>query len=309
MDRDLPYDLEDHAALAEDAAAVDPLRAATDCPAPECGAPAGGLHQPDCQTLWTSPEPDHEEIPEMITHTLTNLARIHHASVIGGRYTQADHISVCDGARALAVAVADGAGDDSDAAECAQIAAQVGAAVAASTGDPTMGLGSADTYVGDRNHYAPELQEGITTATILTIATTGLRLVWVGDSPGWGVTAAGEVVGLTVPSCHPCQTPCNVAEPHREAHNGPWPHIRAADFDSFTRVIVASDGVTAHLPLWERVGDHVAAMLPTLAQVAEPRLDGEHVLARLMEIAAQGRGRQDNTTIAVVDLIPNGSDA
>lgn len=270
MDRDLPYDLEDHAALA-----IEDSR--------------------------------EQETPTMIMHTLTSLARIHHATVIGGRHTQADYISICDGARALAIAICDGAGDDCDAAECAQIAAQVGAAIAASTGDPAAGMGSASTYVGDRNHYAPELQQGVTTATILAINSNGVQLAWAGDSPAWGVTAAGEVVGLTVPSCHPCMTPCNVEEDH--AGPQPWPHTRTADFDSFRRVIVASDGITAHLPPRERNGDHVAGMLATLAEVADLRWDGEHVVTRLLEIARLGRGKQDNTTIAVVDLIPNGSDA
>ncbi|NRQ34471.1 hypothetical protein HII36_21815 [Nonomuraea sp. NN258] len=145
-------------------------------------------------------------------------------------------------------AIADGAGDDGDAAECAQVAAQVGAAIAGSTGDPVAGLDSADTHVFTRNHNAPSLQEGFTTATILTVTIGGINLAWAGDSPAWGVKADGEVVGLTVPSCHPCMTPCNVAEKHEENLSGPWPHRRTADFGSFTRIIVASDGLTAHLP-------------------------------------------------------------
>ncbi|MEV0236823.1 protein phosphatase 2C domain-containing protein [Nonomuraea sp. NPDC050786] len=241
------------------------------------------------------------------------VARIHYDTVIGGRNTQADCISVCNGARALAIAIADGAGDDGDAAECAQIAAQVGAAVTASTGSPVEGMDVARTHVNGRNHYAPKLQRGVTTATMLAIASGELRLAWAGDSPAWAVRRDGEVVGLTVPSCHPCMTPCNVAEEHDESpyaeSDGPWPHQHTAEADDFVRVIVASDGVTAHLPWMERDGDHVAGMLPTLAEVADPQWDGECVLRRLLEIARLGRGTQDNTTIAVVDLIPNGSDA
>lgn len=66
MDRDLPYDLEDHPALAHaDDLTVDPLRASADCVIPEgCGASEGEIHWPDCPTLLGDDldEDDQEEI-------------------------------------------------------------------------------------------------------------------------------------------------------------------------------------------------------------------------------------------------------
>ncbi|MEV6157917.1 hypothetical protein AB0L53_47020 [Nonomuraea sp. NPDC052129] len=60
-DRDPPYDLEEHAALATEddaddsaAAGPDPLRVVGDCY--DCGAKRGELHWPTCASLWGTDE-------------------------------------------------------------------------------------------------------------------------------------------------------------------------------------------------------------------------------------------------------------
>ncbi len=159
-------------------------------------------------------------------------------------------------------------------------------------------------YVNERNAPAPSGQEGITTATVASISRLGIKLAWCGDSPAWAVQHDGEVVGLTNPSCHPCMTPCNVDESHGHPRKVEWPHrltIEAAEADQYARLIVATDGITAHLGRTER-HDHVAAMVGTLTSRAAPDLDGEYVLAQLLDLAKRGRGG-DNTTIAVIDLL------
>ncbi|MFI6497100.1 protein phosphatase 2C domain-containing protein [Nonomuraea typhae] len=227
------------------------------------------------------------------------VARVHYDSIQNGRYTQADYVAVLDGSWALAVAVCDGAGDDCDAADAAQISAQVAAAVAGSTNSGVQGLHAARTYLQQRNVDAPPGQEGITTAVVAAITPGGLDMAWVGDSPAWAVRLDGTVAPLTVPSCHPCGTPCNVEEEHG---GGRWPHrIPFTHTDDYARVILASDGLTAHLPLAGRA-DHMNAMLDDLARIAAPDRAGECVLAELLDLAKRGRGR-DNTTVAVIDLV------
>ena len=66
IDRDLPYDLEDHAVLAADDSpaipVVDPLRAVSACDPPDgCGAAAGEIHWPACPVLLgDDPEDVHD---------------------------------------------------------------------------------------------------------------------------------------------------------------------------------------------------------------------------------------------------------
>ncbi|MEV4472890.1 protein phosphatase 2C domain-containing protein [Nonomuraea sp. NPDC049504] len=230
---------------------------------------------------------------------LPGIARVHYDSIQNGRYTQADYVAVLDGAWALAVAVCDGAGDDSDAADAAHISAQIAAAVAGSTNSGVQGLHAARTYLQQRNEDAPPGQEGITTAVVAAITYGGLDLAWVGDSPAWAVHLDGKVVPLTTPSCHPCRTPCNVEEKHEGGSS--WPHRLVTSTDDYARIILASDGLTAHLPLLGRL-DHVNAMLPELSRLATPDLDGEYVAAALLDLASRGRGG-DNTTVAVIDLL------
>ncbi|WP_214317122.1 protein phosphatase 2C domain-containing protein [Nonomuraea sediminis] len=229
------------------------------------------------------------------------VARVFYDSIQNGRDTQADYVAVVDGSWALAVAVCDGADDDSDAADAAQISAQIAAAVAGSTNSGAEGLHAARTYLQQRNEGAPPGQEGITTAVVASITCGGLDLAWVGDSPAWAVQLDGKVVPLTTPSCHPCMTPCNVEESH-EADGG-WPHHLYTYTDDYARIILASDGLTAHLPLAGRL-DHMNAMLDDLTQLAAPDLDGEYVAAELLGLAKRGRGH-DNTTVAVIDLVPH----
>ncbi|GAA4946634.1 serine/threonine protein phosphatase PrpC [Nonomuraea thailandensis] len=228
------------------------------------------------------------------------VARVFYDSIQNSRHTQADYVAVLDGSWALAVAVCDGAGDDSDAADAAQISAQIAAAVTGSTNSGVQGLHAARTYLQQRNEDAPPGQEGITTAVVAAITPGLLDMAWAGDSPAWAVLQDGKVIPLTVPSCHPCGTPCNVEEKHEG--EGTWPHRLLIYTDDYARIILASDGLTAHLPLAGRA-DHMNAMLDDLARMAAPDLSGEYVAASLLDMARQGRGR-DNTTVAVIDLIP-----
>ncbi|MFG3438410.1 protein phosphatase 2C domain-containing protein [Nonomuraea sp. NPDC047897] len=231
---------------------------------------------------------------------IPGVARVHYDSIQNGRHHQADYVAVLNGASALAVAVCDGAGDEPDAAEAAQISAQVSAAVTGSTASAVEGLYAARGYLQRRNEEAPPGQEGITTAVVAAITSGGLDLGWVGDSPAWAVKQDGEVVPLTTPSCHPCSTPCNVEEKHKGAAGG-WPHRLYTSTDDYARIILASDGVSAHLSLLGRF-DHMNAMLDDLARVAIPDLHGEYVATQLLDLAKRGRGR-DNTTVAVIDLL------
>jgi serine/threonine protein phosphatase PrpC len=114
----------------------------------------------------------------------------------------------------------------------------------------------------------------------------------------------GKVVPLTVPSCHPCGTPCNVEEKH-EAEDR-WPHRLLTHTGDYTRLIIATDGLTAHLPLAGRA-DHMNAMLDDLARLAAADLSGEYVAASLLDLARRGRGG-DNTTVAVIDLLEHESE-
>ncbi|NRQ31230.1 SpoIIE family protein phosphatase [Nonomuraea sp. NN258] len=226
------------------------------------------------------------------------IARVFFDSIQNGRIHQADYVAVLNGSWALAVAVCDGAGDDPDAADASQISAQIAAAVAGSTNSSLEGLHAARTYLQRRNEEAPPGQEGITTAVVAAITPGGLDLAWVGDSPAWAVMRNGTVVPLTTPSCHPCGTPCNVEERHEGTT---WPHRRPFTLtDDYARIVLASDGLTAHLPLSGRA-DHVNAMVDDLARLAALDLDGEYVAASLLNLARSGRGR-DNTTVAVIDL-------
>ncbi|MBT2234985.1 protein phosphatase 2C domain-containing protein [Nonomuraea sp. NEAU-A123] len=227
------------------------------------------------------------------------IARVFYDSIQNSRNTQADYVAVLDGSWALAVAVCDGAGDDSDAADAAQISAQIAAAVTGSTNSGVQGLHAARTYLQQRNEDAPPGQEGITTAVVAAITPGGLDMAWVGDSPAWAVRLDSTVVPLTVPSCHPRWTPCNVEEKHEAG--GTWPHRMLTNTDDYARIILASDGLTAHLPLTGRA-DHMNAMLDDLTRMAAPDLAGEYVAAQLLDMARQGRGR-DHTTVAVIDLI------
>ncbi|MEU7891776.1 protein phosphatase 2C domain-containing protein [Nonomuraea sp. NPDC049152] len=233
------------------------------------------------------------------------VARVHYDSIQNGRTCQADCVAVLNGAWALAVAVCDGAGDDVDAAEAAQISAHISTAVTGSTASAVEGLYAARTYLQRRNEEAPPGQEGITTAVAAAITSGGLDLAWVGDSPAWAVRLDGTVVPLTSPSCHPCMTPCNVEEKH-DGSNGTWPHRLYTHTDDYARIILASDGLTAHLPLVGRL-DHMNAMLDTLAKMAAPDLYGGYVAASLLDMASRGRGR-DNTTVAVIDLLHDRDD-
>ncbi|MEV0821870.1 protein phosphatase 2C domain-containing protein [Nonomuraea rubra] len=227
------------------------------------------------------------------------IARVHYDSIQNSRHTQADYVAVLDGAWALAVAVCDGAGDDCDAADAAQISAQIAAAVTGSTNSGVQGLHAARTYLQQRNEDAPPGQEGITTAVVAAITPGFLDMAWVGDSPAWAVRLDGKVVPLTVPSCHPCGTPCNVEEKHEA--EGRWPHRLLTDTGDYARLIIATDGLTAHLPLAGRA-DHMNAMLDDLARLAAPDLSGEYVAASLLDMARQSRD-PDNTTVAVIDLL------
>ncbi|MEV1170123.1 protein phosphatase 2C domain-containing protein [Nonomuraea sp. NPDC049784] len=241
----------------------------------------------------------------MNTLNLPGIARVHYDSIQNGRNTQADYVAVLNGSWALAVAVCDGAGDDPDAAEAAHSSAQISAAVTGSTSSPVEGLHAARTYLQRRNEEAPPSQEGITTAVVAAITSGGLDLAWVGDSPAWAVRLDGKVVPLTTPSCHPCMTPCNVEEKHEGANC--WPHRLPFTYtDDYARIILASDGLTAHLPLTGRL-DHMNAMLDDLARLAAPDLYGEYVATSLLDLAKRGRGR-DNTTVAVIDLLHGNDD-
>ncbi|MDP4510306.1 protein phosphatase 2C domain-containing protein [Nonomuraea turcica] len=234
----------------------------------------------------------------MIAHSPPGeLAVLYYDSIAGGRSRNADYLHICDGGPSMALAVADGEGDHPDAAECAQITAQIAAAVASSTGNPVEALRAAKQYVDDRNHPVPPGQEGVSTATVVAINRfSGISLAWAGNSPVWGITPTGEVVGLTVPSCHPTTTPCNVSQ----RHSGLWPHSRTVDIGHFVRLIVATDGLTGHLS--RDRPDHMAAMTDRLADLAGIHQEGGYALAQLLWLAESCRGR-DNITVAVIDLL------
>ncbi|GLX06677.1 protein phosphatase 2C domain-containing protein [Microbispora sp. NBRC 16548] len=227
--------------------------------------------------------------------TVNGIARVHYDSDINKRRHQADYVTAIDGAWALGVAVCDGAGDNPDAAEAAQMSAQIGAAVAASTGSGTDGIKAARYHLAQRNHDAPFGQEGITTAVIAAITHGGIELAWCGDSPAWAVCHDGAIVPLTDQSCHPL-TPCSV-----EFWHDTGPHRRFTHTDDWLRIIIATDGVTSHLPASEGLA-HAAAMIDDLSRIAAPDLDGGVVMTELRDNAKRHGGR-DNITVAVIDLL------
>lgn len=227
--------------------------------------------------------------------TVKGVARVHYDSDINKRRHQADYVTAIDGAWALGVAVCDGAGDDLDAAEAAQMSAQIAAAVAGSTARATEGIATARNYLDMRNAVAPFGQEGITTALVAAVTSGGLDLAWCGDSPAWAVSRDGAIVPLTDPSCHPL-TPCSA-----EFWHGAEPHHRFVETDDWVRIILATDGVTSHLPASERQA-HAAAMIDDLSRIAAPDLDGGVVVTELRDNAKHHGGR-DNITVAVIDLL------
>ncbi|NUT10383.1 MAG: SpoIIE family protein phosphatase [Nonomuraea sp.] len=188
--------------------------------------------------------------------------RICHDSLRGNRDVNADALTVAECGSRLAIAVADGAGDNDGAAECARIAALLASAITAATGNPLRGLDETAPFLTERADAAAIPLTARTTATILAITPDHLTLAWAGDSPAWAITRDGQVRGLTDPSCHPCLTPCNVTEPHEGATYSP--HWASLDRGEVARLILASDGLTAHLARPARA-DHVQAMTDTLA--------------------------------------------
>ncbi|PZG19917.1 protein phosphatase 2C domain-containing protein [Nonomuraea aridisoli] len=235
----------------------------------------------------------------MIAHSPPGeLAVLYYDSIAGGRDHNADYLHICDAGRSLAVAVADGDGDHADAAECAQITAQIAAAVAASTGDPVEALRAAKHYVDDRNHSVVPGREGASSATVVAINRySGISLAWAGNVPVWGLTPDGQVETLTVPFCHPSTTPCSVSSRHQDA----WPHFSIVALNQFTRLVVATQGLTTHLTSPDRRDDPTATNTHLHALAAHYH-DGGYALNQLLLLADSGTDR-DNTTIAVIDLL------
>ncbi|MGP3920574.1 PP2C family serine/threonine-protein phosphatase [Nonomuraea sp. 10N515B] len=235
----------------------------------------------------------------MIAHSPPGeLAVLYYDSIAGGRRRNADYLHICDGGPSLAIAVADGEGDHADAAECAQITAQIAAAVASSTGNPVEALRAAKTYVDERNLPVPPGQEGASTATVVAINRySGISLAWAGDTAVWGVTPSSDVEMLTVPSCPPWATPCNVSQ----SHGGLWPHSRTVAIERFVRLIVATSGLTAHL-LPRDDDERLIALTDRLSKLAGIYQEGGYALAQLLWRAESSRDR-GNATVAVIDLL------
>ncbi|HEX4811561.1 MAG TPA: hypothetical protein VFV66_02270, partial [Nonomuraea sp.] len=149
-----------------------------------------------------------------------------------------------------------------------------------------------------RNHPVPPGQEGVSTATVLAINRySGLSLAWAGNSPVWGITSEGEVTELTAPSCPPPL--CNVSQRHGQV----WPHSRTVALDHFARLILATGGLTGHLPPQDP-RDPLAPATAWLDDLAGIHQDGGYALAQLLWLAETGPD-QDNTTVVVIDLLPH----
>lgn len=216
----------------------------------------------------------------------------------------------------FAVAIADGAGDYPDSADCAATAATTAAALAAATANPRQALTYAAEIVDDRNlraaagrrpdHPGDGTRDVFTTTTVLAITPSQLRLAWVGDSPAWAITHTEHVVGLTSPSCHPGMRPCNLPGLHHTpglGHTSPdhqIPHHLDVDRADIARVVLATDGLTAHLNRDER-RNHVNALSWLIGSLAQPAYPADHALRQLLDLATS-KGASDNTTVAIIDL-------
>ncbi|MER7363493.1 hypothetical protein [Nonomuraea wenchangensis] len=229
-------------------------------------------------------------------HPPGDLATLYYDTITGGRRLNTDYLHICDGGPSLALAVADGDGDHADAAQVAQITAQIAAAVASSTGVPVEGLRAARTYVEQRNMLAPAGREGVSTATVVAINRhRGVSLAWAGDTAVWGITPRGEVVALTEPCCPPRSTPCHVARQHA----GLLPHSRTVGIEQFRRLVVATSGMAVHLRPQPGDDTPAADRIGTLAGTHE---DGGYALAQLLWLAERSAD-PGNATVAVIDLL------
>ncbi|MFI6485094.1 hypothetical protein ACIBH1_44790 [Nonomuraea sp. NPDC050663] len=109
--------------------------------------------------------------------------RTSHDSLRGNRDVNADALTIVECGSRLAVAIADGAGDNEGAAECARIAALLASAITAATGNPIRSLDETAPFLTERADAAAIPLTARTTATILAITHDHLTLAWAGDSP------------------------------------------------------------------------------------------------------------------------------
>lgn len=233
---------------------------------------------------------------------LPGVARVAYGSHIGRRrQVQADHAAVHVAPGALAVVVADGAGDFWPAAEVAQIAADVAAPVAAHLQDAGTAVEAARAAVVRRNETAD--REAVSTIAALIVSRWMVDVAWCGDSPVWALDSAGQVAMLTDPLGHPMHghrvhfggdsygydlERCNVAD------GGIHQVVRRVEPDPggvrLRRLLVASDGLTHRLD-----GEEIAELLAQPWDVFACR----DALIR----AAVDAGGLDNVTVAVVELV------
>ncbi|HEX4811568.1 MAG TPA: hypothetical protein VFV66_02305 [Nonomuraea sp.] len=87
-----------------------------------------------------------------------------------------------------------------------------------------------------------------------------------------------------------------------QRHGQVWPHSRTVDLHHFARLVLATGGLTAHLPQQDP-RDPLAPATAWLDDLAGIHQDGGYAFAQLLWLAENGPD-QDNTTVVVIDLLP-----